>query len=245
MRIKGNEIVVTRGESFTIDKYVVNKNGSPFIISDRLDNPYFLLTVASARYDASNKTIENFWLSLEGFPRFKNTIAVQKQADWNDFNEFKDVPVASIKENVYYYNNEYKYLKKDADNATDADNWLTYPGCRIVKTFTPDTTRRWTENAYKYAITLMAGSKTNEVINSLVESKLQGSIPLDFYSDYDKKIFTETGKQKVYEWLKSIDENLVKSINPSYPICNISYSVPILQMTNMLVTGDLNGGIYG
>ena len=49
MRLKGNEMMVHRGETFTIDRVVVNRDGSPFIVSSEYDNPHILISVSSTR----------------------------------------------------------------------------------------------------------------------------------------------------------------------------------------------------
>ena len=61
MTLKGNEMTVQRGETFTIDRLIVNRDGSPFIISSKYKNPYILLTVASTKYNQNNRYVANWW----------------------------------------------------------------------------------------------------------------------------------------------------------------------------------------
>lgn len=65
-----------RGETFTIDKVLQNKDGSPYIISNELQNPYLLISVTGSQYDNSKTFYRNYWLNLENFPRFTRTTPV-------------------------------------------------------------------------------------------------------------------------------------------------------------------------
>lgn len=75
MRILGTDIYAQRNEAFTIDYTVHNADGSPFIVSSELENPYILLSVASTNYKQDNRYIKNYWLDLTNYPRFYGTNA--------------------------------------------------------------------------------------------------------------------------------------------------------------------------
>ena len=47
MRVYNNEIQISRNESFTIDKMIKLKDGSPYIVSNQLHNPYFQMKYIS------------------------------------------------------------------------------------------------------------------------------------------------------------------------------------------------------
>ena len=76
MKTLNNEITVHREETFTMEKIVQNKDGSPYIISNKLNNPYWLLSISTTRYEQENRYVKNYWLSLKDHPRFTNTRAV-------------------------------------------------------------------------------------------------------------------------------------------------------------------------
>lgn len=75
MKTFNNELVVHRGETFSIDKIVQNKDGSPYIVSSELSNPYWLLSVSTTRYEQANRYVKNYWLDLTNFLKFKSTQA--------------------------------------------------------------------------------------------------------------------------------------------------------------------------
>lgn len=95
MKSLNNELIVHRNEAFTIDKTIQNKDGSPYIISSELNNPYFLITVSNTRYVVENRYIYSKWLNLENFPRFRNTNAVNlkifKNGSSSKYNSFDDI----------------------------------------------------------------------------------------------------------------------------------------------------------
>ena len=76
MKSFNNELIIHRGETFTMDKTIQNKDGSPYIISSELENPFFVITVASTRYQQEGRYTHVKWLDLKDFPRFKVTQAV-------------------------------------------------------------------------------------------------------------------------------------------------------------------------
>ena len=64
MRRVGNNFYIQRGESFTLDFDVVNKNGDPLMLSKGLKNPYLVISITSALYTQRGITRENHWLDL-------------------------------------------------------------------------------------------------------------------------------------------------------------------------------------
>ena len=50
MRVYADRIQVERGEEWTYDVYFQNRDGSPYIVSNQLTNPYILVTIASSKY---------------------------------------------------------------------------------------------------------------------------------------------------------------------------------------------------
>lgn len=55
MRWYGKEITVARGENFSLTCKITNEDGTPYMISDALTNPTFLLTIANTLYKTDNK----------------------------------------------------------------------------------------------------------------------------------------------------------------------------------------------
>ena len=96
MKVFNHELTVRRNETFTIDKIIENRDGSPYIISSHLRNPYFLITVSDSMYEQENGYQFRAWLPVRT-PVFKSTVPInladfknrdgsQKYTDFNDKN---------------------------------------------------------------------------------------------------------------------------------------------------------------
>lgn len=88
MKTYGNEITIHRGESFTIDKFIVNKDGSPYIVSNQLLNPHIRISISDSLYEQEGRYVSNYFLNLSKLPRFVSTIPV-------DIRSFKSAPDGS------------------------------------------------------------------------------------------------------------------------------------------------------
>lgn len=193
MQALKNELKVYRGESFTIDKILVNRDGTPYVISSKLVNPHFLISVSNTQYSQQNRYVKNYWLTLDNFPRFESTEIFDIRSIKNSVGENSSSLYTSFevaKEGILqlsclsgYLNGEpveihpeeyavctdgvsYKYWKND--------EWYDYQ-CRIVKTFTTEDTKEWISQNYFYSIQLVTG---NEVEGDDAPIVVQSSYPI-------------------------------------------------------------------
>lgn len=168
MKTYNNELIVYRGEVFTIDKYLVNKDGSPFIISNKLQNPYFLLTVGSDLYKP--EYVYNKWLEIgSNQPRFKSTVPIEIQL--NEEGQWPGtLPVGTTSdEAVYYIVNDdgskiYKYAEisdTSTEKGVTVTNWKDY-NCRLSTVFDYNVTKDWNEQTYYWSIRLVSGPLSPE-----------------------------------------------------------------------------------
>lgn len=176
MQVLRNELKVYRGESFTIDKLLQNRDGSPYVVSNELQNPYWLISVSNTQYAQDKRYVKNYWLSLENFPRFSLThafnfkdIKVSETSDESEYNTFDEVAeqggvisgylngaYVEIDLSVYAIltdGKEFKYW-----NGTSLVNYV----CRIVKTFSTEDTKEWQSQNYLYSIQLVTGARKEE-----------------------------------------------------------------------------------
>ena len=176
MMVFNNEITVRRNETFTIDKIVQNRDGSPYLISSELQNPYFLITITNSLYDQADRYILNIWLPIdESFPRFELTVpfnladikTIDGQTNYpNGFEDLDGLPGGYVngvlvefeKDDVLFYtedvegNRIYKYYD---------DGWKDYE-CRIIYKFMQAITKDWVEGTYSYNIDLVSGPINDE-----------------------------------------------------------------------------------
>lgn len=91
MKTLNNEIEIHRNESFAIDKTIANRDGTPYVISCKLKNPYFLLAVSSTRFNRDDRYMYNKWLELEDIPRFLSTVPYNIKSIYGPTHDFNDI----------------------------------------------------------------------------------------------------------------------------------------------------------
>jgi len=254
MKTLNNDIIVHRGETFTIDRTIVNKDNTPYIVSSELNNPYFLLTVTTTRYEQDDRYVYRKWLDLSDLILFKQTNIVnlfdlKKSAEStaNMYTGFDDPNIQNLLsfpgvDNVCAYGwvdgKAYYYQVGDAvftdgtnykywDPTKTTYGWTDYKAPRIVVPFTNDVTKEWEEQSYKYSINLVSGTSLLEHLRGLcAKYNLE-------YKDSD------TIDSLIY--LLSVN-NIAIDVDVDQPIVTLDVNLPILVPTDLTVMSDLNGG---
>lgn len=183
MKINGTNITIVRGESFTLDYSFVNKDGSPFIISNQLAHPYLLISVVSNTFNTDNTYKHNVWCDANVYYRFKSTTAIEipntsyfdpvtypnKGVDVTGREYCNDCVFKSVADGKYYV---YKYESQPgAGNA----GYYVYD-TRLIYTFDSEITKDWTSQTYYYKIALV--NTENVVDENDEEINITFSIPL-------------------------------------------------------------------
>jgi hypothetical protein len=221
MKLRGNEMTIQRGETFSIDRTIVNRDGSPFIVSSEYDNPYLLITVSSTRYDVEKRYRVNWWLDLKDLPRFQYT-RPKRIPSFDVISVIDDEPG----EYLYYVDDVTKCKYFDEDN-----EWHDYE-FRVVHHFQNHITRDWVEQSYVYSIQLVSGMNTLEYLEELYKRVIDDTIKGGSLS-----------LEELYLEIKNFDETLVKDLDISKPITTFDTVQIILEPTKLTVMSDLNGGL--
>lgn len=183
MQVHNNQITVTRGESWTLSKKIENQDGSPFIISSRIKEPYFLVTVASSLYNTPDRYVFNKWLELKDIPRFECTNAIRLadyglkfsdntlpflDNDGNGENDFTGDETSGYSNIAIFYEKtpegviNYKYWEYiDNIEGNYSGRWVPYE-CLLVTHFGSDVTRNWISQNYYYQILLVEAHREGE-----------------------------------------------------------------------------------
>lgn len=239
MKVFNNELIIYRGETFGIRKILKNKDGSPYIVSSELENPYWLITVSDNIYSQNGRYIYRKWLNLKDEVRFINTKAVDLKSlgysNWNavlpggyegdETAGYANVALFFIETNGVKEYKYWKYYNTDEDDYTG--DWEEY-SCKILTMFRNDVTKNWVEKNYYYSIFLVSGESTEDYLTNTAE-RLDIDVSLDAVD--------------LYSQIKLVDEYLVKDIDLEKPIVNIDSMYPILEPTKISVLSNLNGGI--
>ena len=244
MKTYNNEISIQRGETFTMSKILQNKDGSPYIISSELNNPFFLLTIASSSYAQKGRYIKNYWLDLKDFPRFLYTTPVNIR-DYNsngfdgitsltdEVHEGKSIKYLFFKNSTYiepydfvYYDDVvgvrvYKYWD------TVVNGWVDYE-CKLSQVFTFEDTNELTGQSYVYSIRLVTGQTMSDYLDDVcVECE-----------ECKEQCEGQSNEQK-YIKLKEHGHTFPEGFNVERALATIDFSVPILTPTKLSVLNSL------
>lgn len=193
MITRAGDIYCEQGESFTVGFRIVNQDGSPFVLSDAMDDAthksYLLFTVASStNVTGKSRYLANFWNPTDKYKKFYSTQAV-KIADndgewptaasvWSTAKNLipADANVTPANYAIYYIvksdgTKDYKQL-----TGTEAEPSLEPYSFYFFQQFTKEQSNEWSQSGYDYALKVVAGSVNPE--GSTRPIKIDFSYPL-------------------------------------------------------------------
>ena len=200
MITRAGDIYCEQGESFTLGFRIVNQDGSPFVLSDALDDAehksYLLFTVASSANITSNdRYLANFWNPTDKYKKFYSTQAIKladNNGEWKDAETVwsdvaKLIPADAVQAGVTPANYAIYYIVK-SDGTKDyqqlnivkednVDKHVLEPySFHFFQQFTKEQSNEWSQSGYDYALKLVAGSVNPE--GSTRPIKIDFSYPL-------------------------------------------------------------------
>lgn len=219
MQLRGKEIIVHRGETFTLDMSIKNRDGTPFIIDKELSNCYLLFSISSSKYTQSNRYLKNWWLDLANVPKFNSTIPVK-------IAEFTYNNLAADDEGYAYVyvsteDGVTKYKYWDGAKFVDYD-------FRIKKTFLNTDTDNWSEKSYVYSLSFVSGSDSKDYLTKKWDASW-GTMPESFES----------------AWRLATTKNpdILKTLPDSRPIYNYSTVLVFIEPSKLTVLSDIRGAL--
>lgn len=226
MQIQGYDITCKRGETFTIDMLLQNRDSSPYVITSKAENPYFLITVSSTKYEQEGRLVKNYWLEIPKKSTFYCTNAIKIE----NFESAPKLPDGETYDDldtyaVYYTEDENgnKIYKRWL-----VDKWVDYE-LRIVKTFSKSETAQLVGQSYVYSINFVDGEDMLTYLQNIVNDEFSGiSIP--------------NTKEECYNVIKSIDK--YANINWERELSEITLSIPIISFAKISVHDNIRGGIF-
>ena len=193
MITRAGDIYCEQGESFTVGFRIVNQDGSPFVLSDAMDDTthksYLLFTVASStNVTGKNRYLANFWNPTDKYKKFYSTQAVKivdndgewptAASVWSTAKNLMptDANVTPANYAIYYIvksdgTKDYKQL-----TGTEAEPSLEPYSFYFFQQFTKEQSNEWTQSGYDYALKVVAGSVNPE--GSTRPIKIDFSYPL-------------------------------------------------------------------
>lgn len=261
-----NERRVQQGEDWNLDILLSQSQTEyiPFIVGKR-ENPHWVITVASTKFEKNNRYVESWWLALgSATPMFKQTTP-QYIGELTKAPESKNDIPNSASDEPFEYLYQYKIVN-DPEGIKyhyvyfDNNNTLHYDyECRIrfnLTTFNSATGKRdigtsnWGSQNYLYQITLVSGQ---EMVDTIMEAK-QGHPDLDWREDWPVQGADESDidyRNRMIEWLGTTQKDVftfIKQRIPDYfqrdidwnsPLGQIWVPQPILTPTKLQVDNNL------
>nr|DAQ10462.1 MAG TPA: hypothetical protein [Caudoviricetes sp.] len=193
MITRAGDIYCEQGESFTVGFRIVNPDGSPFVLSDALDDAthksYLLFTVASsANVTGKSRYLSNHWNPTDKYKKFYSTQAIKladNDGEWKEaatvWTDVQDIIDADKSLNgvttkptpanyaIYYIvksdgTKDYKQL-----TGTQAEPSLEPYSFYFFQQFTKEQSIKWTQSGYDYALKVVAGSVKPEGSARLID----------------------------------------------------------------------------
>lgn len=228
MITRAGDIYCEQGESFTIGFRIVNQDGSPFVLSDAMDDAthksYLLFTVASsANVTSENRYLANFWNPTNNYKKFYSTQAIKiedKNGEWPDativwsniqdmINNDKSLIGVTNKPTppnyaIYYIvksdgTKDYQQLMIVETNEGTKYSLEPY-SFHFFQQFTKEQSNEWSQSGYDYALKLVAGTVNPK--GSARPIKIDFSYPL--ISAH--KLYVDTNVQGSIEDVEVVNE---------------------------------------
>ena len=200
MITRAGDIYCEQGESFTVGFRIVNQDGSPFVLSNAMDDAthksYLLFTVASsANVTSENRYLANFWNPTDKYKKFYSTQAIKladNNGEWKDAatvwsDVAKLIPADAAQAGVtpanyaiYYIvksdgTKDYQQLKSIDTNEGTKYSLEPY-SFHFFQQFTKEQSNEWSQSGYDYALKLVAGTVNSK--GSARPIKIDFSYPL-------------------------------------------------------------------
>lgn len=147
----GNEIKVQQGEDWTLDLLLSAsaKEYVPYLVSSQRNNPYFVITIASTKYEKNHRYVKSWWNNIEDstdpLPLFYDTRPIfYANLTWpeqvpttpvGDTKIVDDMTGSPKKRYMYRYTLEYSYA--EVDETTDGIFYIKN-GTSAVKKILPE-----------------------------------------------------------------------------------------------------------
>lgn len=210
MFLKGMDVRVKRGETFTLEFEVLNNDGTPHILYKEFINPYICIALRSNAYTQSGEVIRNYWLPLNNIPNFEITeylpIASNTQYPPNEYADSSwaiaeaERPTGQMA--VFVYNGDYVYYNINTQSY-EPYNFV------VSKVFVPSDTQDLTDINYVYDVYICSGPTVEDVIKTA------------WKSTYGESLNDALSKEQIenfYNRLLIDNAESVKDINLDWPI---------------------------
>ena len=223
MITRAGDIYCEQGESFTLGFRIVNQDGSPFVLSDAMDDTehksYLLFTVtSSANITGEDRYLANFWNPTDKYKKFYSTQAIELVAEPGETNAWQNA-----------WNKVADIIAKDKSlaNVTPKPTPVNYA---IYYTVQDDGTRVYGQIVARDD--REAASANNYDIKNY---------EFQFYQHITKKISNEWS-QSGYDYALKVVSGTINSEEGGRPI-NVEFSYPLIGAHKLYVDTNVQGSL--
>lgn len=195
METFGNEISVQQGEDWNLDILLSASQIEyiPYIISNERKNPFFVITVASTKYEKNLRYVCSWWSSVTDgdapTPLFYQTVP-HNVGEYASSAELPSIPpdlgdgtretkatrllyqytLADEEVDLTVGHRPYHYYYFEYDDEGQVKNRVDEYECRIRFNFLSKDTSQWSAQNYLYQITLVSGEELGYVLDKIAKS---------------------------------------------------------------------------
>lgn len=255
MKMSNNEIQVQQGEDWNLDILISSSSLEyiPFIISNQRTNPFFVVTVASTKYEKNLRYVASWWNDLvnvygDKIATFYQTVPYFYKADVDGVASLPNLPPIITQPDkretkdtrlLYQYtlledevdeklgHKPYHYFYYNYNEEGSVVERVDEYECRLRFNFSSEETSKWGSQNYLYQITLVSGELMADVLENIAISK---GMPDDWPSSIED--------QYRYAKIKWPNE-LQSDIDIDSPLGRIDNPQVILQPTSLQVFNNL------
>lgn len=243
MKIHGNDIIIHRGETFTLSMNVKMRDGTPFIMTydpDNVDahNPYILITIASSKYVQKGSYVKNWWLPMsDKTPSFTST-------EIKTLTGLDQTPSDGANERYLYYNQQDgKYYYHDGNSFNEY-------AFKIHNAFLHEDTNALVSQSYYYSVTYVDGTPPIKLYDYLLdelERLRPGMRAVAIGNGWSTEKIIEVYLGLVEEHNESIDaaKDKINEIRSKEDTGLESFTqvTPIVSPSKLTVLSNLRGGL--
>nr|DAD77507.1 MAG TPA: hypothetical protein [Podoviridae sp. ctaNW81] len=158
----GNDVYITRGEAWTYDSLIVNKDGSPYVVSNQYPNPYFLFKMASVNYQVNERFYDEIWCPIPATSTFYRSEPYELTSFLDDFSvsdlpaeiqqEIQQKGLTAANYSVYFVEEGGVKIYKQWTGT----EWKDY-SCPFILVFMSADTKKWKAQSYLYKLAVVSG----------------------------------------------------------------------------------------
>ena len=259
----GHERKVQQGEDWNLDILLSASDVEyiPFIVSSERKNPFFVITIASTKYEKNHRYVQSWWCSVDDdlkWPRFYSTVPVDcgdvsypdsdimipNKETWStrclyQYTYEDDEVDLSLGHKPYHYMYRIYWDTPDHGDRYNSEEDQYEPRLRF--NFLSPQTAEWGSQNYMYQITLVSGQLMHERLREIyLAHDAPDTWPVLPEDLNNWSTLSDVEKGLCYDYVKLHWPNdFQPDIDRDSPLGTIEHPEPVLPPTKLEVFNNL------